>query len=97
MSKRLISDRKINCSRQAELDLLKACPILFMIIIHVYENLSVGRIDPTPRTCLEHVLQFLAGPATAPAYMFAMGVGIIYSGNNAPKLLFRRGLKLFLG
>ena len=29
--------------------------------------------------------------------MFAMGVGIIYSGNNAPKLLFRRGLKLFLG
>jgi hypothetical protein len=97
MSNSLISDRKINCSRQAELELLKAYPILFMIIIHVYENLSVGRIDPTPRTCLEHVLQFLAGPATAPAYMFAMGVGIIYSGNNAPKLLFRRGLRLFLG
>ena len=97
MSNSLISDRKINCSRQAELELLKAYPILFMIIIHVYKNLSVGRIDPTPRTCLEHVLQFLAGPATAPAYMFAMGVGIIYSGNNAPKLLFRRGLRLFLG
>ena len=97
MSNSLISDRKTNCSRQAELELLKAYPILFMIIIHVYENLSVGRIDPTPRTCLEHVLQFLAGPATAPAYMFAMGVGIIYSGNNAPKLLFRRGLRLFLG
>ena len=97
MSNRLISDKKVNCSRQFELDLLKAYPILFMIIIHVYENLSVGRIDPTPRTCLEHVLQFLAGPATAPAYMFAMGVGIIYSGNNAPKQLFRRGLKLFLG
>lgn len=74
MSNRLISDKKVNCSRQFELDLLKAYPILFMIIIHVYENLSVGRIDPTPRTCLEHVLQFLAGPATAPAYMFAIVV-----------------------
>ena len=79
MSNRLISDVKVNLSRQAELDLLKAYPILFMIIIHIYENLSVGRIDPTPRTWLEHVLQFLAGPATAPAFMFAMGVGIIYS------------------
>ena len=97
MSNSLISHRRINCSRQAELDLLKAYPILFMIIIHVYENLSVGRIDPTPRTLLEHVLQFLAGPATAPAFTFAMGVGIIYSSNNSPKLLFKRGLKLFLG
>lgn len=96
MSNRMISDENVNCSRQAELDLLKAYPILFMIIIHVYENLSVGRIDPTPRTWLEHVLQFLAGPATAPAFMFAMGVGIIYSRNNAPEKLFRRGLKLFL-
>lgn len=97
MTNRLISDEKVNISRQTELDLLKAYPTLFMIIIHVYENLSVGRIDPTPNTFLEHVLQFLAGPATAPAYMFAMGVGIIYSRNSTPRLLFTRGLKLFLG
>ncbi len=97
MSNRLISDENMNCSRQAELDLLKTYPILFMIIIHVYENLSVGRLDPTPHTWLEHVLQFLAGPATAPAFMFARGVGIIYSKNNTPEKLFSRGLKLFVG
>ena len=33
MSNRLISDVKVNLSRQAERDLLKAYPILFMIII----------------------------------------------------------------
>ena len=68
-----------------------------MVIIHVYENLSVGRIDAAPHTLAEHVLQFLAGPATAPAFMFAMGVGIVYSGKSTPKDLLRRGLKLFVG
>ena len=87
----------MNCSRQSELDLLKAYPILFMVIIHVYENLSVGRVDPAPHTWLEHILQFLAGPATAPAFMFALGVGIVYSRKNTPKVLLKRGLILFGG
>ena len=49
MPNRLISDEKVNCSRQSELDLLKALPIVFMVIIHVYENLSIGLTDPAPR------------------------------------------------
>ena len=68
-----------------------------MVIIHVYENLSIGRIDAAPHTWAEHILQFLAGPATAPAFMFAMGVGIVFSGKNTPADLFKRGLKLFVG
>ena len=68
-----------------------------MVIIHVYENLSVGRVDPAPHTWLEHILQFLAGPATAPAFMFALGVGIVYSRKNTPKVLLKRGLILFGG
>ena len=97
MNNGLISGEKVNCSRQSEIDLLKAYPILFMVIIHVYENLSIGRIDAAPQTWMEHILQFLAGPATAPAFMFAMGVGIVYSGRITPKELWKRGLKLFLG
>ena len=93
----MISGEKVNCSRQSEIDLLKAYPILFMVIIHVYENLSIGRIDATPHTWAEHILQFLAGPATAPAFMFAMGVGIVYSGKSTPKDLLKRGLMLFVG
>ena len=97
MEKSLISGEKVNCSRQGEIDLLKAYPILFMVIIHVYENLSIGRIDAVPHTWAEHVLQFLAGPATAPAFMFAMGVGIVYSGKSTPAGLLKRGLALFAG
>ncbi len=97
MTKEFFSVEKVNCSRQAELDLLKAFPILFMVIIHGYENLSVGRVDPAPHTLLEHVPQFLSGPATAPAFMFAMGVGIIYARSSTPGNLVKRGLKLFLG
>ena len=97
MRKRLISDEKVNCSRQSEIDLLKAYPILFMVIIHVYENLSIGRIDAAPHTWAEHILQFLAGPATAPAFMFAMGVGIIYSRKSTPEGLLKRGMTLFAG
>ena len=97
MKTSLISGEKVNCSRQSEIDLLKAYPILFMVIIHVYENLSIGRIDAAPHTWAEHILQFLAGPATAPAFMFAMGVGIVFSGKNTPADLFKRGLKLFVG
>ena len=97
MPGKIISNEKVNCSRQAELDLLKALPVLFMVIIHVYENLSIGWIDATPHTLLEHILQFLAGPATAPAFMFAMGVGAVYSRNNAPEKILKRGIRLFLG
>ena len=92
MPNRLISDEKVNCSRQSELDLLKALPIVFMVIIHVYENLSIGLTDPAPRTWLEHILQFLAGPATAPGFMFALGVGIVYSRNNTPEKLLNAAL-----
>lgn len=97
MARRLISEEKVNRSRQDEIDLLKALPILFMIIIHVYENLSIGRIDAAPQTRLEHILQFFAGPPTTPAFMFALGVGMVYSRNSTPGYLLKRGLRLFLG
>ena len=48
MPNRLISDEKVNCSRQSELDLLKALPIVFMVIIHVYEipNIPLSWVVP---------------------------------------------------
>ncbi len=89
--------RSVNTSRQYEIDLLRVFPILPMVIIHVYENLSTGFYDPTPKTLTEHILQFLAGPAVAPAFMFVLGIGVIYTRHNKSKDFFIRGLKLFLG
>ena len=93
----IISNQNVNDSRQAEVDFLKVFPLILLPIIHVYENLSVGKLDAAPHTFAEHILQFFCGPTCAPAFMFAMGVGIVYSKNNTPDKLMKRGIKLFIG
>ena len=40
--------------------------------------------------------QLLGGPFAAPVFMFAMGVGIVYSRNQEPIYLIKRGFKLML-
>ena len=42
MQKSLTSGEKVNCSRQSEIDLLKAYPIVFTVIIHVCLILSIS-------------------------------------------------------
>ncbi len=91
-----LKEDTVNLGRQRELDLVKALAIFFMIIIHVYEEMSV--IDSTVLCTkpLDVILQFLGGPLAAPVFMFSLGLGLSYSSHRSPELLIKRGIKLFL-
>lgn len=90
------SEERINESRQIELDFVKAFAIIFMVIIHVYEELSAVDVSIAPQGFLHNFLQFMAGPLAAPAFMFAMGLGTLYTKNRSPKVLIKRGIQLFI-
>ena len=84
-------------TRQTELDYAKTLAIFFMVIIHVLEELSCFGIEETlPSGFWENLIQFGAGPLAAPLFIFAMGVGSVYSRNQDPDRMFRRGVKLLL-
>lgn len=83
---------RVNTKRQAEFDYIKTLAIFFMVIIHVLEEISAyGAYETVPAGFWENLVEFGAGPLAAPAFMCAMGVGIIYSRRNGPSELFRRG------
>ena len=92
--KSAISDEAVNTSRQVTFDFMKTGAIFFMIIIHVFEEISVFP-DGNPGFFGE-LIEFFGGPFAAPMFMIAMGLGIVYSKHRSPKELFIRGLKLFL-
>lgn len=89
-----MNEKVVNNGRQRELDWAKAFAIIFMITIHVYEQLSVIDIDTVPTGVFRITMEFLAGPLAAPLFMFCMGVGIMYSRNNTPEEMAHRGVKL---
>ena len=86
---------RANTKHQPEFDYVKTLAIFFMVIIHVLEEISVyGAYERIPAGFWENLAEFGAGPLAAPAFMFAMGVGIIYSRRNEPADLFRRGIQI---
>ena len=88
---------RVNTKRQVEFDYIKTLAIFFMVIIHVLEEISTyGAYEVIPAGFWENLIEFGAGPLAAPAFMFAMGVGIIYSRHNEPSELFRRGVRLLI-
>ena len=81
--------------RVIELDYAKTIAIFFMVIIHVFEELSIfGIEDKLPSGFMENYVQFTAGPYAAPLFIFAMGFGSVFSRNQDPEKMFKRGLKL---
>lgn len=92
------SANEVNTGRQRELDYAKVIAIFFMIIIHVWENLSqYNVVAEAPEGLWENILQFGAGPLAAPVFMFCLGVGICYTRHSSPAQLARRGLLIFAG
>ena len=87
---------RINTGRQVELDLAKVFAILYMVIIHVYEEMSVVRYWTRPDSLFRIVLEFLGGPLAAPVFMFAMGVGMVYTKRRTPRAFAKRGLRLLI-
>ena len=90
---KLFSDQKVNGGRQVELDLAKFFAIFFMIFLHCYfaSTYFTNDISLTMERLVAH---FFGCPFAAPVFMFAMGVGMVYSKNQAPRYLIVRGLKL---
>ena len=90
-----ISLEHVNKGRQYEVDCVKFFAVIFMVCIHIYEQL--GSYDyhnnlPTGFFC--NAIEFLGGPMAAPVFMFAMGIGMVFTRHNSPKDFVKRGFKL---
>lgn len=86
---------RVNTGRQLELDVAKVFAILYMVVIHVYEEMStVNYYVKMPDNLLRGILEFVGGPLAAPVFMFAMGVGMVYSRKRSPGAFAIRGLKM---
>lgn len=92
MKQRIFSDEIVNSERQQELDLAKAVLIFCLAFIHC-------TIECIPEPQINYGIPYLfdtiiGGPLSAPMYMFAMGIGMVYTKRNSPKDYARRGIKL---
>lgn len=88
---------EIETSRQYNLEFLKAVSIVAMIFCHPVIRLGIHHPG------YETEFLFFLGDVilgdylgVAHAFMFAMGVGMVYSRKNAPADLMRRGVRLYL-
>ena len=90
---KLFSNQRVNTGRQVELDLSKCLAIFFMIFLHCYfaTTYFTNNISFAMERAVAH---FFGCPFSAPVFMFAMGVGMVYSKNQAPGHMIVRGLKL---
>ncbi len=91
----LFSNERVNSGRQVELDIAKCLAIFYMIFLHCM-FVSAGFPNDISVFMQRAIGKLLGGPFAAPVFMFAMGVGIVYSRNQEPGYLIRRGIKLML-
>ena len=90
---RLLADSPVNRGRQLELDIIKGLAILFMLLVHCLECFIELPWEPT---WANRLIYFLGCPPAAPVFMFALGVGLVYSRKNSPRDLAVRGLRILL-
>ncbi|MDE6674990.1 MAG: heparan-alpha-glucosaminide N-acetyltransferase domain-containing protein, partial [Acetatifactor sp.] len=89
---KVFANKKVNGGRQRELDLLKAMCIVCLALIHC-------TIECTPEEQLAGGIPYLfdtviGGPLSAPVFMFAMGIGMVYTRYSKPREYVRRGLQI---
>lgn len=86
-----------NDERQYNLDLLKALAIVCMIMCHAVFRLAMYRPGYENEFLYFFADAILGGyVVVAHGFMFAMGVGIIYSRRNSPGQLVHRGVNILL-
>ena len=92
-----MNKEEINTSRQYDLDLLKALAIVSMILCHCVIMLGVHH-SGYENDFLYWFGDVVLGDyiAVAHAFMFAMGVGFIYTDKNSPSDLVKRGVKFLI-
>ena len=93
----MLKEEKVNMSRQREFDFVKMFAILFMVIIHVYEEVTPLDYTVMCSTPFSVILEFLAGPLAAPVFMFSLGLGLAYSRHRDPNEFIKRGVRMFIG
>ncbi len=83
--------------RQVELDLLKALAIVSMILCHCVIRMGLHQPGNEQDVCC-WIGNYFFGiyMAAAHAFMFAMGVGIVYSRKSSPADLICRGIRLYV-
>lgn len=91
-------NKEVNIGRQYHIDMLKAVSIISMILCHTVMKLAAYR--PGFKT----EAGYLFGDAVlgcyvgvAHAFMFAMGMGFVFSRKNTATDLVKRGLKIYCG
>ena len=87
---------KNNARRRFEIDVVKFLAIVFMVCVHVYEDMSVIDWSVPHTDVFGNVIEFLGGPLTAPVFMFTMGIGMVLTHHDTPKEFAKRGLHLFV-
>ena len=92
---KLFSNERVNSGRQVELDLAKCLAIFFMILLHCLMVTS-GFDNNISLFFQRGIGQLLGCPYAAPVFMFSMGVGMVYSRNQEPGYLIKRGIILML-
>ena len=88
---KIFSSEKANDKRQLELDVAKTFAIVLMIMVHCLAFCSLCQIN---HPYLKYLFIFMQ--CSAPLFMFAMGVGMVYTRHNSPKEFINRGIKLIL-
>ena len=83
-----LATEKVNRGRQPEIDCLKAFCIVFMILLHAYEECAE---EPGG---FYHVLVGIEALTGAGAFMICMGLGMRYSRRQSPKDDLTRGFAL---
>ena len=93
----ILKKDEVNFSRQYNLDLLKALAIICMIICHAVMQLG-GHREGYETEALYIFGDNVLGTyvAVAHAFMFAMGVGFMYSRKNTPGDLVKRGIHIYI-
>jgi uncharacterized membrane protein len=89
----LFAPTRVNRGRQAELDIAKGLSILFMLLVHCFEEFTAWPLQPSVST---YIIEFLGSPPSAPVFMFALGVGIVYARKGNAKALMLRGVRLLI-
>ncbi|QCZ46839.1 heparan-alpha-glucosaminide N-acetyltransferase domain-containing protein [Levilactobacillus brevis] len=86
----------VNTGRQIEFDWAKTLAIVFMIMVHIYQYVTTVNYHVLPTDVFRNTIEFLGGPLAAPVFMFAMGMGMIYSRKNTSHDFMTRGIKLLI-
>jgi len=89
---KLFSNIDVNKGSQIEWDYAKVFAIFAMIFVHFLAFCTFSKID---YGYLEEYL-FILTQSSAPIFMFAMGIGMVYTRHDFPNEFVVRGIKLLM-